>query len=556
MSANYIYTKTIFDSGAFVSYISKTLPTVQSASTQDGIQITVVFSSALTASQQTTLTSLVNAYEDPVIRSFSQLRLLTRNISSTALSANATYTGDWEYIANSTVVLTVLSDASSATNGLQVQFGLNVGQPDITKVFTVAANSVSSLTLNSTGQFIRVVYQNGSTAQNTFSLQIRVPTCLKRSVESLNTAENAIPRVQVSFAYSINPESVNTLQSAGGSVSQSSGQAVLTASTTPLSLGLIMSRRYLICGIGKTARAVFSVSFSAGISGTTQLCGIGNDTDGLFIGYQGTQFGAMVRKSSVDTWYALSGCNVDKLDGTGSSGLVLNSTKGNVFEIIYDGSGYGTCSFGLCSGQQFITFHRVSFANSTSSMQLNSLPLTASASNGSSTSTGPVQMKLASFAGFTDGVCTSTIGKLHSADSTKTVSPGSTYIPLLTVSNLSTYQSLVNTIAMVLTNLTIGSSNESGNSVIALIEGSTLQNASFTPLSANSVASIDTAATSMSGGNRLWTECLSGSSRFSCDLLPNDIQIGASMKITVACKLAAARTPGIISAALSWTENA
>ncbi len=67
-----------------------------------------------------------------------------------------------------------------------------------------------------------------------------------------------------------------------------------------------------------------------------------------------------------DTWIPQSEWNLDKMDGTGISGQVLDPSKGNVFEIQHQYLGYGAIAFALENKGHgvFQEVHRIECANS------------------------------------------------------------------------------------------------------------------------------------------------------------------------------------------------
>jgi hypothetical protein len=399
--AVYTFFKSILDVPSFVAYIAKTLSSVSSASSVDGQSISVVFTAALSSAQQKTLTTLVQVYLDPTLAAYSTLNLLTYNRSSTALAASAVYTGLWEDVSQyQTVIVFVLASCSSTDAGLQVQFGYSKQQSDLISSFTVLNDSPLTLTLANPGRYVRIVYSNGAVAQDNFALQVRTSVArisnsdassgnserTASSDSALSSSLQSVALVQSSFVYSINPETVNTLVTGGGSVSQASGVAIVNANGTD-SAAYLVTRRYVLASVGTVVRALAAVTFNAGTAGCTQLAGVGNENDGLFVGFQDLQFGVMSRRSAVDTWTFSSAFNVDKLDGTGPSSTALVPTNGNVYQIVYDSTGFGGVSFALCSiaGNvlpEAVVMHRVSFSGPTAaSMRLHSMPLMASVQN-------------------------------------------------------------------------------------------------------------------------------------------------------------------------------
>lgn len=85
--------------------------------------------------------------------------------------------------------------------------------------------------------------------------------------------------------------------------------------------------------------------------GLTQEIGYGDDNDGLFFqvaeGVLGVVRRSNVTGSPVDETIAQSDWNLDKLDGTGPSGLVLDLAKTHLFVIDFEWLGVGQVRYGI-----------------------------------------------------------------------------------------------------------------------------------------------------------------------------------------------------------------
>lgn len=94
------------------------------------------------------------------------------NTTSTPLGANETYTGEWcDVSVYGSVVLGVISDVDSATNGLKIEYsadGVNTVQNN---EYTVTGGDGKTFSFGMSNQYARVKYTNGAIPQTTFSLQ-------------------------------------------------------------------------------------------------------------------------------------------------------------------------------------------------------------------------------------------------------------------------------------------------------------------------------------------------------------------------------------------------
>jgi len=99
------------------------------------------------------------------------------NSSTAPLGAGATFTGSGTSLLNyAGVLVSVFSNVSSATDGVQIQFSTdntNWNDAVVTSyvIGGVAPNNGQVWTAGSRGQFVRIVYTNGGTIQASFRLQ-------------------------------------------------------------------------------------------------------------------------------------------------------------------------------------------------------------------------------------------------------------------------------------------------------------------------------------------------------------------------------------------------
>jgi hypothetical protein len=85
------------------------------------------------------------------------------------------------------------------------------------------------------------------------------------------------------------------------------------------------------------------------VSNQVRRWGYFDDSNGFFYATSGSNFGIYRRSSAIggtiDTFITQSAWNVDKFDGTGQSGVLLDLRKSNIYEIHFDWLGVGTAEF-------------------------------------------------------------------------------------------------------------------------------------------------------------------------------------------------------------------
>lgn len=112
--------------------------------------------------------------------------------------------------------------------------------------------------------------------------------------------------------------------------------------------------------------------------------------------------------AQTNTFIPSGSFNIDKLDGTGPSNMILNPQLGNVYQIGFQYLGFGNAKFSLENPETGVMtpFHEIKNANSRTTPVLrnpNASILATSANIGGTTS---VDLKTASMAAFTEGMVT------------------------------------------------------------------------------------------------------------------------------------------------------
>jgi len=97
---------------------------------------------------------------------------------------------------------------------------------------------------------------------------------------------------------------------------------------------------------------------------------VGPATSTYSVSSSGTAAGSIAQNAlgvvNTDTWVMQDDFNIDKLDGTGESGFVIDPSKGNVYAISMQYLGYGSVDMKVEDPKTglFFSFHRFQFANS------------------------------------------------------------------------------------------------------------------------------------------------------------------------------------------------
>ena len=252
-----------------------------------------------------------------------------------------------------------------------------------------------------------------------------------------------------------------------------------------------------------------------------------------------------------EAFIAQSSWNGDVMDGTGSSGITLDPTKGNVYQISYQWLGFGQICFFIenpATGD-FVLIHRIEYANANiiPSVDNPTLPLSAMVVNTGNTSN--LTVKLGSMGGFIEGK-EPDLGLLKSA-SIATVAVAATEIPLISIKNKFDYQGKRNRVRVRIN--VLGISNDSKDIIILAHLNPTLTAASFSDISTNtSVMAVDTSATALSGGAEIFSVSLNKDESDNIPLKEYDFKLNPGDILTFAGISIAAGTT--VSVSVNWKE--
>lgn len=380
----------------------------------------------------------------------------------------------------------------------------------------------------------------------------------------LRTAE-LTPQFQGSFEYTVTNTELNTNTiTNGGTITQANAMAVLGTSTTTASTAKFQSKRHAKYKAGLGGLSRFTTLFTKGVATTEQYVGIMDATgssaafkNGLAIGFDGETFGFHRFSNDAKTSINLADWD-DPLNGSGSSGVDVDLTKLNVWEIRYQYLGAGKIE--LCiedRAGRFVVVHEIQYANK------NILPSTQNPNyhhtmwvNNAGT-TDDIVIKSSSYAYFVEGM--TRYFEMHQPQFSSQVREKTTVtteVAIFTIRNKTTYASKTNFIDIVLEVVGVSIEASSANNLgqARLVRDATLGGTpSFSDISTtDSVVEIDTAGTTVTGGKELlFTQLAGKNDRESENVTDYEIILAPGETITVAGSSANSAT---IDAGLLWKE--
>jgi hypothetical protein len=132
---------------------------------------------------------------------------------------------------------------------------------------------------------------------------------------------------------------------------------------------------------GKSQLFIQTGIFGTAETGIKRKIGLFDDKNGLFFDQLSTGMGITIRTftsgSAVDTRVAQANWNLDKMDGTGTSGITLDWSKCQIIFGDYEWLGVGTIRFGVFVGGRPYYVHEINNANNSTLvyMSVPNLPL-------------------------------------------------------------------------------------------------------------------------------------------------------------------------------------
>lgn len=186
-----------------------------------------------------------------------------------------------------------------------------------------------------------------------------------------------------SFRYDNQPDLWASLTTNGASIAHNANKCaiVLTTTSTIGSRAVYQTRGYFKYGPARSSIGFMSFNLKGSVSGQVKRVGQYDDRNGYFLELSsGTAYFVIrssISGSVVDTKIAQANWNIDRLDGTGTSGLTIDFTKQNILEFDYQWLGSGSVRFGFSINGIAYICHKFSNSNINETMysQTATLPM-------------------------------------------------------------------------------------------------------------------------------------------------------------------------------------
>jgi len=305
---------------------------------------------------------------------------------------------------------------------------------------------------------------------------------------------------------------------------------------------------------------VIFVKKSAGVTAGTQTFGAGT-TNAV-----GSIVQTTVGVASTDLFISQSDWNGDKMDGTGSSGVTIDPTKGNVFQIDIQYLGYGAIVFKIevapeGNNPDWVVVHTLQNPNTLTKSTFGnpSFPYTMAVYSAGSTTN--LTLQTASFAGFIEGSKILQGNRFTYYNQLTTVG-SSNFQALFTIQNKRTFGGRTNQAVINLISASGAVKHTQPVTFYLIRNGVLAGNPNFQDMSSISCSNYDTTATTVtysSGDQLLWTGNLGETGEFdhhfgNGSFNAEELTLQPGEWITLACK-SSTGSPAYVTGTLNTRED-
>lgn len=396
-------------------------------------------------------------------------------------------------------------------------------------------------------------------------------------VKHADTQRDAFDRIRTShpinlfdnkFEYDLSPLTFTTSVSGAGTVTSDTAHssAILSVGTASGDLAILQSKKYIRYQPGKSQLTMMTGIMGGLKANVTQRIGYLDDGNGVFFQQDGTNLAVVTRSntsgSPVDTVVTQANWNLDKLNGTGPSGVTVDTSKSQVYTIDFQWLGSGRIRWGLFFNGIPVYVHEFPATNSLATgpyMRTATLPLRYELRN-TGTSASPTTLLATCQSVSSEGGLEFPPALQFTASNKITAISVSTRRPVLSISPKTTFNSVTNRSTIIFDDLHVLAS--SGTVYWELVYNGTLTGAAFASVDSNSTMNFDVTATAISGGTVVDSGFASGggdtarslTSSSLNDVLPLTLDVGGTVPDTLTLVATAFTGSVLVNGALVWRE--
>ena len=167
---------------------------------------------------------------------------------------------------------------------------------------------------------------------------------------------------------------IKTVGSATVTWNSGSAQSTMKVTQTSGSRAIKQTKRIFAYQPGKSQQVICTGKFDSRVDGIKKSIGSFDDDDGFFFQMSGSSFGVVLRKKingvRTDTFFSQSTWNLDKMNGSGPSGNILDTSKAQIYTFDYEWLGVGRVRYGVVQKGILIYVHEINNYNSLETVYL------------------------------------------------------------------------------------------------------------------------------------------------------------------------------------------
>jgi hypothetical protein len=287
------------------------------------------------------------------------------NSSLIELNGSSFFSGSYVDCSNyESILVNIYSDVGSAACGLKIHFGFHSdGNDDFVDSYTIFGGESKSIASEIKGNYFKISYLNGVTNQTTFRLQTYMTTSnsIRTRVSFNDDAVDSFGKLRTSNIYPLldiyHLGEQNNLEedeyiSGLGSVTYDTNTSMNTLSVTGVGRAIRQSRQYCTYQPGKSFLVYLTGILNNASNDNTIYSRIGyfDENNGIYFEYNDGVYVVLRTKTSgsvINTRIPQSEWNMDKMDGSGTSGLDIDFSKFLIFSINFSWLGAGIVRCGI-----------------------------------------------------------------------------------------------------------------------------------------------------------------------------------------------------------------
>lgn len=270
------------------------------------------------------------------------------------------------------------------------------------------------------------------------------------------------------------------------------------------------TKKYVRYTPGQTHKSTIALRVGVGKTNVEKRWGMFTEFNGFFFKQTSTGLSVVIREGGAgdpvsEVTVDQANWNIDKLDGTGPSGLNLNPDNHGIYIIEWDWHGAGSVKFGVKYDREIVYCHQAlyDFQQTDTSIRSPGLPVNIEIKNVGAV-TGNTDVLISALSVYKDGESrvTPNYGFSTSNGTTGRLVTNGGLLPVLSIRPKLSFKGILARVGLQATHLEVLSS--SNNIYVQVILNGTLTGAAFASVNPESNAERDISATVITGGTIIW----------------------------------------------------